>query len=84
MPAAPLTPVYAAAGLSSLRPLPFVLGATAGIVPRCALYTFFAASLVSGDTTRVAVASGLLAATLALGWFGRRLWLRGRRRGAVE
>jgi uncharacterized membrane protein YdjX (TVP38/TMEM64 family) len=76
MPATPMTPAFAAAGLSSLRPLPFTLAAVVGAVPRCALYTFAAASFVSGDQTRMVVASALLGGALLAGWLGRRLWLR--------
>jgi uncharacterized membrane protein YdjX (TVP38/TMEM64 family) len=47
-----------------------------GAVPRCALYTFAAASFVSGDQTRMVVASALLGGALLAGWLGRRLWLR--------
>lgn len=76
MPVTPLTPVFVAAGLSSLTPLRFAAACALGVVPRCALYTFFAASLATGDTHQITLASLLMAAALGLGvWAGRR-WLR--------
>ena len=77
MPATPLTPAFAAAGLSSLRPAPFGLATLLGVLPRCALYTFLATSFVSGDQTRMILATGLLCAALVVGVLARRLWLRG-------
>jgi uncharacterized membrane protein YdjX (TVP38/TMEM64 family) len=82
MPATPMTPAFAAAGLSSLRPLPFALAATAGAVPRCALYTFAAASFASGDEVRMLVASALLGGALLAGWLAQRLWFRAARSDA--
>ncbi|MFQ5697937.1 MAG: TVP38/TMEM64 family protein [Myxococcota bacterium] len=75
LPVSPLTPAFVASGLSSLTPLRFASACALGVVPRCALYSFFAASLASGDRHQIVMASGALAAALALGaWAGRR-WL---------
>ncbi len=76
MPATPVTPAFVAAGLSSLRPPTFALAVLVGLTPRCALYTFLAASFMEGDQTRILVASLLLGAALLAGWLVQRLWLR--------
>ncbi len=74
LPATPLTPVYYAAGLSSMRPIPFSVAAAAGLVPRCALYAFFGSSLVQPDRTQIVIAIVLLAVAIgATVLFRRRL-----------
>jgi uncharacterized membrane protein YdjX (TVP38/TMEM64 family) len=83
MPATPMTPAFAAAGLSSLRPVPFALATVVGAVPRCALYTFTATSFASGDETRMLISSALLGGALLVGWLGRRLWLGARSDGGA-
>jgi uncharacterized membrane protein YdjX (TVP38/TMEM64 family) len=77
MPATPMTPAFAAVGLSSLRPLPFALAAFFNDTATTEIYTFFAASVVTGDTRQILVASALLAVALLAGLLGRRWWLGG-------
>ena len=74
LPVTPLTPVYYAAGLSSMRVLPFAAGAAAGLVPRCGLYAFFGSSLVEPDRTQLAIAGVLLAVAIGGAYLAQR-WL---------
>jgi uncharacterized membrane protein YdjX (TVP38/TMEM64 family) len=79
LPGTPLTAVHSAAGLSSLRLAPFVLGVVAGLVPRCAVYAYFGDALAERDLRQFWVASALLAGALALSFLVRRRLFPGRR-----
>ena len=72
LPGTPLTAVHSAAGLSSLRVAPFVLGVIAGLVPRCAIYAYFGDSLAELDMRQFWSASALLVGALLLSFLVRR------------
>ncbi len=72
LPSTPLTPVYAAAGLSSMRPLPFLFATVAGLIPRAALLSYFGSSLLQLDAPHLWTASVLLLAALLVALVLRR------------
>ena len=65
LPVTPLTPVHAAAGLSGMPALGFVIAVVAGFLPRTALYSYFGDSLTQGDLGRVALAGAVVAVSIA-------------------
>jgi uncharacterized membrane protein YdjX (TVP38/TMEM64 family) len=73
IPFSVLTPVHAAAGLSSMRAGSFWFWVTLGLIPRTALYSFFGNSLTQ-DASRIWLAVGVLVVASAIGAvIGRRM-----------
>ena len=72
LPGTPLTAVHSAAGLSRMGTASFLVGAIAGLGPRCALYSFFGDSLLKLDFQKIWIASALFIAALALSVLIRR------------
>ncbi len=67
VPVTPLTPVHAAAGLSGMPALGFILAVVIGFLPRTALYSYFGDSVAQGDWAKVAVAGVLLLIGIGVG-----------------
>ena len=71
-PASLLTPAFAGAGLTSMRLLPFTLGALVGLLPRTWLYSMLGDSVFELDWKRVALVVALLAGGLLVAAPARR------------
>jgi uncharacterized membrane protein YdjX (TVP38/TMEM64 family) len=72
LPTTPLTGLHSAAGLSSMRPASFVVGAAGGLLPRCAMFAYFGDSLVELDARGLWTASIILGAAFLVGFALRR------------
>jgi uncharacterized membrane protein YdjX (TVP38/TMEM64 family) len=75
LPTTPLTALHSAAGLSSMRPWRFLLGAVAGLLPRCALFAYFGDALVELEMRQLWTASAILAGALLIGFALRKHWI---------
>lgn len=67
LPVTPFNLIHCAMGLSGIGPIPFLLGTSLGLVPRCALFSFFGASLLEGGS-RIILASALVVIVLLAAW----------------
>ena len=81
LPVSVLTPVHAAAGLSSMPFVAFALWVSIGLVPRAALYSYFGDSFTRGESAVVAAAIVMGVVMLAAIFVLRRMF--GRASGAV-
>lgn len=77
IPFSVLTPVHAAAGLSSMRAGSFWFWVTLGLIPRTALYSFFGNSLTQ-DASRIWLAVGVLVVASGIGAVISRRMMRSR------
>lgn len=73
-PATPLTPAFLGAGLTSMRPFPFLIASTIGLLPRTIVYSAVGDSVFELDWLRLAVVLGIAALALLLAVPARR-WL---------
>lgn len=72
VPASVLTPVFFAAGLSSLTVAPFTGAVALGLLPRCALYSYFGSIALDPSSGDLWIATGLVIVTLGVVWLARR------------
>jgi len=76
-PVGPITLYHMLAGITKMATPTFVVAVAAGSLVRAAIYTYFGSSLLSGETDRLLLASGLLllAGTLPLLFSRPRAWI---------
>lgn len=67
LPMTPFNLIHCAMGLSGIDPIRFLLGTSLGLVPRCALFSFFGAALLEGKS-RILLASALVMIALLVTW----------------
>jgi uncharacterized membrane protein YdjX (TVP38/TMEM64 family) len=77
LPATPLTPIHATAGLTGISTAAFAGSVVLGLLPRTAAFSFFGDSFASGDWRRVGAAAVVLAVAFGVGALVLR-WLRRR------
>jgi uncharacterized membrane protein YdjX (TVP38/TMEM64 family) len=77
VPIAPVLPVFASAGVSRMRLVPFCLAAGAGYLPRAGLYTFGGQVVAEPTGANFALMLALLAAGIAITVFARRTLFKG-------
>ncbi|MEX2206336.1 MAG: VTT domain-containing protein [Myxococcota bacterium] len=71
VPVAPLTPVFASAGVSRMRLSSFCAGIGIGIVPRASVFTFAGEAAVERSATSIGVAALLIVAAAGITWLLR-------------
>ncbi|NRA02635.1 MAG: TVP38/TMEM64 family protein [Myxococcales bacterium] len=73
-PATPLTPAFLGAGLTSMRPVPFLIASTIGLLPRTIVYSSLGDAVFELDWIRFALVLGI-AALAVLAAAPARRWL---------
>jgi uncharacterized membrane protein YdjX (TVP38/TMEM64 family) len=72
VPASVLTPVFFASGLSGMSVVPFTAAVALGLLPRCALYSYFGSIAVDPSGRELWIATAVVAATVAVVLLARR------------
>ncbi len=72
VPATVLTPMFFASGLSGISAATFTAAVAVGLLPRCALYSYFGSIALDPSRNELLIATGLVLATLAAILLARR------------